>query len=193
MQPPIEELVRGKPDSLSGLPLQWLNDSEPEPFQVRRFDVDGEPVHLFEANYDVRRALLDGTPLGDDGHFVEYFVVTGGPEVGWAVRRLWQRGGSIAYCTAEEDEPDAVVPARQIKDATALSLGKPPAWKRTNAWWPTLRGEPMFFVAQTDPGYSTPFLFTDRKGSFKITVNDIFGQTAEEHYALEERLDSDLR
>jgi hypothetical protein len=192
MQPPIEELVRGRPDSLVGLPLTWLDEAEPEPFLLRTFEVDGDPVFLFEADYEVSRVLLDGEPLGDEGHFSEYFVVTGEAD-GWMVRRLLQRGGSVAFCTPEEDERDAAVFAREIKDPAALSLGAPPRWKKSVAQWPTLRGEPMIFVGQTEPGYSTIFVFTDRRGSYKLTMSDTLSQTAEEHYALEERLDSDLR
>jgi hypothetical protein len=193
MLPPIEELVRGRPDSLVGLPLEWLDDREPEPFFIRTFEVEDDAVYLFQAKHDVSRVLLDGEPLGTDGHFNEYFVVTGNAEDGWTVRRLLQRGGSVAYCTPEEDEPDATVQAREIKDPSALSLGDPPRWKASAAQWPTLRGDPMIFVGQTDPGYSTAFLFTHGEGSYKITMSDVLSQTAAEHYALEERLDSDLR
>ncbi len=162
MLPPIEELVRGKPDSLFGLRAEWPDDEEPVP---------------------------EG-----GGWVAEYIVARGAPGQGWTAHRLMQRGG-IAWSTESEAERADTLPAREIRDPSSISLGDPPRWKKSEARRPTLGGEPMTFVGEVpEPGSAeTIFLFWRRPDSFKAWTQDLGAQTAEEHYALEERLNDELR
>ncbi len=94
------------------------------------------------------------------------------------------------------------VPAREVKDPAALAPHVPPAWKASEASWPTHEGTPMHFSGQmalpkTDvtsnffSWRSTFFLFYAESGDrsvYKIFEQETHAQTAEEHYELEEQL-----
>src|SRR5206468_10494678 len=113
-------------------------------------EAETRDVYLFGARHPMGDCLVDGESWGDDGHFIEYFAIDQKPEGTWNVHRLRQRGHSVLYADRDESEEDCV-PAKTIRDPTALSLGQPPAWKLWVADWPTCGGHPMLFLGQVKP------------------------------------------
>ena len=203
--PSLEDLIEGPPTSWLGRRLEWLSAPSPEPVFLRMFDVAGladssDAVFVFGARYDLTTVLADGESY-DEGFFVEYLLVEHERENS-VLHRLTQRGG-IAYTEAGEsfDAPD-YVPAHEIRDPAALSLRSRPHWKASDAYWPTHGGVPMQFVGQmalpkndvTSSLFTwgeTFYLFgaTDAgRRLFKVFEQETHGQTAEEHYALEEEI-----
>lgn len=207
--PPIENLIDEPPTSLLGMPIEWRSRPIPEPVFLRTFHlgpsgVPEDTVFLFAASYNMADVLLDGKSFGDEGFFVEYFVIdrSGGE---WVLHRLGHHGAadSVAYAEADEsgdDSPD--IAASEIDDPARFALDKPPKWKASEASWPSYRGAPMKFIGQiylpetevtrnSLPWGHTLYLFVanaaDRR-QYKIVAQETHGQTAEEHYELEEQL-----
>jgi hypothetical protein len=203
--PPLEDILDGPPTSWLGRPVEWLNVPKIEPLFLRAFDLRpiSERTHLaflFGARYNLEDALVDGESYGD-GFFVEYFVVDK-PSGEWTLHRLLQRG-SVAYTESDESRADPqYLPACEIKDPAVHSLRRPPAWKASAASWPTHRGLPMQFIGQmtlpktelTSSLFTwgdTAYLFVavgDGRLVYKLFEQETHGQTAEEHYALEDEI-----
>jgi hypothetical protein len=176
----------------------WSSAEDPAPVFVESFELgEGESAYLFVTRYDIAGALFDGDSLGD-GHVIEYFVVTGRPGA-WRCTRLMQHE-DVVYSLPLE--PIGHVPAVKV-DAAACSVGKPPRWSsRSAAIWPTDAGEPMLFVGQVagreneataaPSAGGTLYLFRSpqREARFALVDQDTSEQSAEEHYAVEEELDS---
>jgi hypothetical protein len=198
--PPVEDLIDGPPDSLIGMPIEWRSVPAPEPVFLRMFGTD---VFLFGARYPMAEVLMDGEPFAPDGHFLEYYIVDRSAGGDWEIHRLHQRGspGTVAYAEVNDSADD--LPATEIDDVASLSSGRPPAWKATEASWPTYRGSPMRFLGQIDlpeteitrnwlASGQTVYLFAANEPDtthYKIFMQQTSTQTAEEHYALEEELE----
>jgi hypothetical protein len=198
--PPIEDLINGPPDTLIGMPVEWRSVPAPEPVFLRTF---GPDVMLFGARYPMSEVLMDGEPFASDGHVLEYYLLDRGKDGHWTLHRLHQRGspGTVAY--AEVDDSAEDIPAIDIEDVAALSVGSAPAWNATEASWPTYRGSPMRFVGQihlpeTDVTRDwlawgqTVYVFATEgpdQAHYKIFMQQTSAQTAEQHYALEDELE----
>jgi len=139
-----------------------------------------------------RRDTGDG-----EGHFLEYFVLEGSSADGWVLYRLLQRA-SVTH--SEENEPGDYLTARDV-DAASQSVEAPPRWKASEAAWPTYAGAPMKFLGQVhlpendvtrallNWDWNVYLFWTYANGAnrFKIIDQPTDLQTAEEHYADEER------
>lgn len=199
-RPPFSVLPTTKPVRWIIYDLEWLDDDPPVPVLLGTLpNADGSSeLLLLGARYELSRALFNGTPSGHSGHFVEYFVAEEKVPESWKVHRLLQ-AGSVTY--SDSDQNGDYVPARAVKDAAARSIGAVPRWKASEAQWPTFEGEPMTFHGQLSlPSSATArtlftygvnvYLFSagqDETRLFKIVDQQSKFQTAEEHYAEEER------
>ena len=206
--PPIEDLIGAPPTSWLGRPVEWLTPPVTEPVFLRTFDIPRpdrmtDRILLFGARYPLADAIVDGESYGD-GFFVEYFVAEDFAG-NWVIHRLLQRG-SVAYTEGDESrEHPQYVPAREVGDPTAFALNAAPQWKASEASWPTYEGTPMQFIGQmalTKTEVTSNFftwgdsfyLFyaeSEHARAYKIFEQETHGQTAEEHYELEEQLSRD--
>ena len=200
--PPATDLVRGRPSRWLGLPVVWSNSADPIPVYIQRFSVPPgagtQDAFLFGARYDLAEAEVGGESFAP-GHFVEYFVVT---SVGsrWEAKRLLHRG-SVTY--SESEEQGDFVAAGEVDDPRARSLAEPPRWAHpSEAVWPTANGVPMNFIGQVhlprtpltetkltwDTTLYVFWLQSDGgRDVFKIVHQDPSAQSAEDHYADEDR------
>lgn len=205
--PPADELIRDRPTTWFGFPVEWLTSSSPVPVFMQKFglapDVGSTAVYLFAARLPVAEALFDGEAWADDGFLIEYFAIDKNPDGDWTAHRLRQRGHSVVHADRNEGQTDCV-PAKAIDDPITLSIHEPPAWKLWVADWPTCDGKPMRFVGQVKPPDNdvtrsllvspwdvTIYLFcapSDGGTRYKLVTQDRGAQTAEEHYELEEHL-----
>ena len=186
-----------RPASWQGMDVAWASDAKPVPVYLGRFPLrhlkDLDDVHLMGARYELAEALVGGDALSD-GYFLEYFVAE--QRSGrWSLHRLLQ---SVSVTYSEGDEKADYVPAVDVRDPRALSLGEPPEWKVSEAVWPTSDGKPMIFLGQVELPDSeltrrlltwgiTLFLFANgAELEFKVVEQDTTSQTAEEHYRNED-------
>jgi hypothetical protein len=199
MIPPIDTLLKGRPDAWQGLPIDWSCASDPVPVYLARFrtskDLAVPNVFLFGARYNLVEALLEGESLGA-GNFVEYFVVCGRPEASWSLHRLLQRQ-SVTF--SEVDEAKDYVPADTVTNLSNLVVHRLPCWEsESDAAWPTNHGKPMIFLGQIALPETklTRALFTwgisvylfwspNGRDSFKVITQASGVQTADEHYESE--------
>jgi hypothetical protein len=197
--PPITDLVSGRPTRWLGLPVVWQVSHEPVPVYIGRWSLpDKRDVFLFGARYDLAEAEVGGQSLAP-GHFVEFFAVTGGGDR-WETTRLLNR---LSVTFSATDEQGDYVPATALSDPVSRSVTEPPHWAhRSEAQWPTSDGTPMTFVGQVQlprtpitetrlTWDATFYLFWSRSDAgpdtFKLVQQDPLAQSAEDHYADEER------
>lgn len=186
--PPPALLVAERPARWQGLDVTWTSH---DPVSATLIGVekacptvDG-PVYLLGRRYDTEEALVDGESMGD-GFFMEYVVLVQLP-AGWQSYRLIQQE-SVTY--TDRDEEDDCVPAAKLKKTG-------PKWQsKREAYWPTLGGDPMDFVA-TFEILDTPvaraslgwnvnvhlFVAKDGEGPcFKVVEERRGEQSADAHY-----------
>ncbi len=188
---------------LWGIRVRWHLDPPPPVFitQVslaagRGWSTEGElpQVYLFGYRLDLTKVEYLEDPLPPGGHCLEFQLVEYHSSKLRRIHHLRQWHGPVyaqsrAHCES--------VMARDLKQAP--SAGPSPRWKRSQAVWPIHAGTPMTFVGQStlpdkkvtrehlSAGY-TVFLFgwfSDEGNCFKLTMQDLGAQTAEEHYAEE--------
>lgn len=188
-----------------GMPIEWSSTQDPVPVFVERFilpiEGTGHEVYLFGARYELVDVLVGGESYGD-GHFVEHFVAQESSPGRWTLDRLVQRESPTYSAAAEADD---YVHAKTIRDPSSLSFRHAPRWKPTDALWPTRLGTPMQFVGQValpendvtrtvltwDVSLFLFWLRVDGHDHFKLVEHDPQAQTAEEHYADEERRETE--
>jgi hypothetical protein len=197
----VEKLVAERPDAIWGNPVVWPDRAVPRLVYICSFQVPApgrDPVvHLLGTRHALGGAVIGEKRQEPGGYVAEYVVATNTSDAGWQAHRLLQRG-SIPHAAVLEvgDYCDA----EEIRKPAKLSLNKPPAWKPSEAQWPTVSEEPMLFVGQAHVG-DTPFIrehlsadtniylfwkSVRNKDCFKIFKQPSNLQTAEEHYAEEE-------
>ena len=190
----FEGLVSTRPDQWQGLPISWIKSAMPHPVFIGEFSYDAgdlaNRVFLCAVRYSLPEAMLNGEAAGK-GFFLEFFVISQVKE-SWQVTRLTQRE-SVTY--SDLDESKDYVAARLVKKPAELSAAAIPKWKVSEAIWPTLREQPMHFLAQvplpensTTSSYLTwgisVFLFylvDVDKVNFKVVQQETAFQTADEY------------
>ncbi len=200
-RPPFSVLPTSKPERWVVYSLEWLSDQPPVHVLLGSIPSTehGTDLVVLGARYDCSTALFDGEKRDHGGYFVEYFVAEEKAPESWKVHRLLQRGFSVTHSDSDQNGDHVAAPT--VKDAAARSTGAVPRWKASEAQWPTFGGEPMTFHGQLAL-YDSPvartlftwgmnvYLFSAVNGGdrvFKIVDQDAKLQTAEEHYADEER------
>lgn len=195
--------VGGPPSSLHGLAIKWKTWREPELIFVDQFSLlqpdspDVRDAYLFGMRIELLGAELDGALMGE-GYVVEFLVLEMSANRESCAHRLRQQS-SVTF--SDLDEPKDYLPAASIGNAAKFSTGEKPKWKGLVAVWPTIGGQPMIFVGQVtlrenaitrslltwDAVVYLFWLPTSVGSRFKIVTQKPSEQTADEHYALEER------
>lgn len=192
-----DALPSDKPTRWMAMALEWPSDEPPTPVYIGELPqaLAPEMLHVLGVRYDLDGVMRGGERL-PPGFFVEYLVVEERAVGPWTLHRLSQ---SASPTYSEHEEPDDLVRARSVKRPAEFSLGVPPRWKASEAWWPTMRGKPMIFHGQLELrdskvarqhlswGFAL-FLFSANDGesrSYKIVEQDLNSQSASDHYAEE--------
>jgi len=182
------------PEEWCGMVVQWKNGYCPEPVFIAQFSFPEEniDVYLYGIRYETSNASVKGKTL-PAGYFMEYLVLElNGNKV---THRLIQNK-SVTYSSLPDTKDYVPVANLNKKRVEELSFRKPPSWKVEDAQWPTLNGNPMYFVGQAElikngitksklTWDEAVFLFwasQNQKAVFKITTQDLDYQSAEEHY-----------
>lgn len=177
-----------------GMALQWRPDVSVSPVYVGEVVLHGEggKVYLWAISHSC--GLLVAMPAGlehpqwQESSFVELLVLDSAS--GGRLHRLVQHDG-----LAWEEEASASSEIDRMSRAEAPG-GHVPTWRDPrNSTWPTLDGRPLTFGAQLRVvehsvlGSAELHVFWARErgiACFKVVIEETLGQTAEQHYRLEE-------
>lgn len=197
-RPLLEELPL--PAAACSFQFDWDDDyrpTAPDFLGQRTKRKDLRDLYLFAQTYDLSRARCGDNDERMPGFIVEYQVVEFGPKGRSSARihRLLQRD-DVMY-VAQDGIGEFDVCDLRAQEIAANSMGRPPAWKPEDATWPTHEGALMKFVGRwkvrlREHGANDyAFLFTAHVGDgavFAAFKQRIAYQSAEDHYALEEKL-----
>lgn len=190
---------------------EWKKDAGIGPVYIRKFgplasvqhSVPKCEVWLFGFRFNFRDAKIE-PHRANSGYYVDYCTVIRSNGILDRVLYLGQRR-SVEYTHKDCNERALVVSNMKKKEYSTLPrIGSAPVWKKANMGWPITEGRPMVFIGQvTLPEndvtsqyltcFKSIFVFLAQEdGEYiaKIVTQQADQQTAEEHYALEELVDS---
>jgi hypothetical protein len=147
----------------------------------------GTALLVFDITYRFEDFLLGERRLGDGAYLTEFVVVE---RRALRLHRLLQQT-SMTFCEGVGEPEDYLSYDSRSQWPTQDVM---PEWKAEEAVWPTSDGRPMLFLWQVADVVLTEniYLFWAKTGTsscYKIVTQMTGLQTAEEHYAREERSD----
>lgn len=195
---PLESmLLLPRPNEWQGETVEWRVHEPVMPVFLGSVSVDVEArLMLFGLRYKLSEAVLSEN-FRDDAHFIEFVVAINEERTGWTLHRLSQRT-SVTYSDSNDTKDYQRIGA--IRKPERLSISGAPKWmNKSDAVWPTTRGEPMTFVGQLQvlesdlaKRYFTwdlaIYLFQSGAGgtrTYKVLTQEIGEQSIDEHYANE--------
>ena len=160
---------------------------------------NGSEALVYGIRFNYNRCKCN-VPQAPNNHFVDFVVL----ELNSSSSRTHhlQQTDTVTYSINYESDDELFVSEMSKAQINSLSVNSVPNWKPRDAVWPTLDDEPMSFLNQFPiikspvtkeflTSNETVYLFwseTDNGSAFKITTQDTIYQSADDHYALENKL-----